>query len=43
MIFAALKRLAKRVFRWRSARTGRYVTADYARDNPDTTLKERVR
>lgn len=30
------------VYRYRSAITGRYVSAEYARKNPDTTVREKV-
>lgn len=31
----------RRIIRlWRSAITGRFVTAKYAKDNPDTTVSE---
>ena len=31
----------KRIFRFRSASTGEYVTKEYAEANPDTTVRER--
>lgn len=30
-------------YRYRSAKTGRYVSAAYAKTHPSTTVKERVR
>lgn len=33
----------KRVFRYRSASTGEYVTKEYAEANPATTVREKVR
>lgn len=38
----ALNRV-KRAFRFRSAKTGEYVTKKYAEANPDTTVRERVK
>jgi len=37
-----LKRLAKRVFRFRSSVTGRYVTQQYAKEHPAETVRERA-
>lgn len=33
----------KRIFRFRSASTGEYVTKEYAEANPTTTVREKVR
>jgi len=33
----------KRTYRYRSARTGRYVTKQYAEKHPKTTVRESVR
>lgn len=33
----------KRAYRYRSAITGRYVSAEYARSNPSTTVRETVK
>lgn len=30
-------------YRYRSAITGRYVTKDYAQENPETTVREEVK
>lgn len=30
-------------YRYRSSITGRYVSKEYAADNPDTTVRERVK
>lgn len=32
--------MAKKLYKFRSAITGRYVTEEYARKNPDTTVRE---
>lgn len=32
----------KRIFRFRSAATGEYVTKEYAEANPNTTVRERA-
>jgi len=37
----SLKRLAKRVYRWRSAITGRWVSREYAKAHPEETVRER--
>jgi len=37
-----LKSLAKRVWRYRSAITGRWVSADYAKEHPAETVRERA-
>lgn len=42
-MIARLLRAVKRVWRWRSARTGRYVSKAYAEEHPAETVRERVR
>lgn len=38
-----IRRIIKRFFRFRDARTGRFVSKDYASRNESTTTKERVK
>lgn len=34
--------MTKHRYRYRDAKTGRYVTREYAEAHPDTTVRERV-
>lgn len=41
-IFRILRALRPKVYRYRSAITGRYVSAAYAKANPDITVREQA-
>ncbi len=38
-----IKRILKRLFRFRDARTGQFVSPDYAKRNESTTIREKVK
>lgn len=40
-MISLLKRIARHVYRWRSAITGRWVSRDYAKAHPSETVRER--